>query len=245
VEIRYRLLDEDGSKPDNFYFENEILGKTISLRNGELKGPVVGVVKDFHDQSFRSRINPVLISTSREHYYSYALKINMPDAKQTLAAVGKMWSDMFPEQMFEYKFVDEQTAAFYRVEETMLKLIEGFSFLALVIGCMGLYGLVSFMSVQKTKEIGIRKVLGGSISQILWIFGKEFSRLVLIAFLLAAPLAWFVMSQWLEMYEYKVKITAWIFALELSIIFLIVLLTVGYQSVKSALMNPVNSLRTE
>jgi ABC-type antimicrobial peptide transport system permease subunit len=110
---------------------------------------------------------------------------------------------------------------------------------------MGLYGLVSFMAVQRTKEIGIRKVLGGTISHILWIFGKEFSRLVIIAFLIAAPLAWWIMSQWLENYVYRIDFTIWFFVLELTVISVIVLVTVGYQSLRAALMSPVNSLRTE
>jgi ABC-type antimicrobial peptide transport system permease subunit len=101
------------------------------------------------------------------------------------------------------------------------------------------------MAVQKTKEIGIRKVLGGDVTQMLWIFGREFAVLVLAAFLLAAPIGWWLMSNWLENYEYKVGIEPWIFALELAIIFVIVLVTVGYQSLKAALMNPVNSLRAE
>jgi putative ABC transport system permease protein len=105
--------------------------------------------------------------------------------------------------------------------------------------------LVSFMAVQKTKEIGIRKVLGGNVSQILWIFGKEFSRLVAIAFLMAAPIGWMLMSLWLENYAYHVDLTVWIFAFEISIILVIVLVTVGYTSLRAALANPVNSLRTE
>lgn len=223
----------------------EILGKTLSLADGSSKAPVVGVVKDFHDESMRSVINPIFISTSPARYNSYAVKINMADAKSVLASLQKIWIETYPDQIYEYAFVNEQTAQFYQAEETMLKLIQGFAFIALFIGCMGLYGLVSFMSVQKTKEIGIRKVLGGSITQILWIFGKEFSRLVLIAFLVAGPVAWWLMSRWLQGYAYHVEITAWIFLLELAIIFLVVLITVGYQSIKSALMNPVRSLRAE
>jgi putative ABC transport system permease protein len=223
----------------------DILGKTLSLADGSGKAPVVGVLKDFHDESMRSVINPVFISTSPERYNSYAVKINMTDTKNTLASLEQTWSEMYPDQIYEYGFVNEQTAQFYRAEETMLKLIQGFAFIALFIGCMGLYGLVSFMSVQKTKEIGIRKVLGGTISQILWIYGREFTRLVLIAFFVAAPVAGWLMSRWLQIYAYHIEITAWIFVLELGIIFFVVLMTVGYQSIKSAMMNPVRSLRAE
>jgi ABC-type antimicrobial peptide transport system permease subunit len=243
--VREFLVNETLVKSLGLTSPGDILGKPLSFMDGEWKGPVVGVVQDFHDQSFRSAISPVFISTSREHYQSYAVKINMRDARTTLAALEKIWSDMYPEKMYEYAFVDEEIASFYRAEETMLKLVQTYSFIALFIGCMGLYGLVSFMSVQKTKEIGIRKVLGGSIPQILWIFGKEFTRLVLISFLFAAPVGWWLMSRWLEMYEYQVDMTIWIFVLELALIFVIVMLTVGYESLKSAFMNPVNSLRAE
>ena len=114
-----------------------------------------------------------------------------------------------------------------------------------MVGCMGLFGLVSFMALRKTKEIGIRKILGGSVTHILWIFGKEFSRLVMIAFLIAAPTGWWIMSRWLENFAYRVEMTWWIFGLEVSIILVLVVITVGYRSVSTALANPVRSLRAE
>jgi putative ABC transport system permease protein len=221
----------------------EILGKNLAVNGWQ--ATVVGVTKDFHDESFRSPINPVFICTSNEHYNTYAVRVNMRNARKTLTALEKRWSAMYPEQVYEYAFLDEQIEEFYRVEGTMVKFVKVFASIALFIGCMGLYGLVSFMSFQKTKEIGIRKVLGGSVAHILWIFGKEFTRLVMLSFFVAAPLGWWVMSRWLELYAYRMNFSLWIFVLELCVIFAIVLLTVGYQSVRSALMNPANSLRTE
>ena len=169
----------------------------------------------------------------------------MAEASTTLAALEKTWTNMYPEQLYEYEFLDQQTAQFYEAEQSMLQLIQVFSFIALFIGCMGLYGLVSFMAIQKTKEIGIRKVLGGSVGHILWIFGKEFFRLIVIAFMLAAPLGWWIMSRWLENYEYAFDMTWWVFAMEILIISFICFLTIGFRSAKAALTNPVNSLRTE
>jgi ABC-type antimicrobial peptide transport system permease subunit len=169
----------------------------------------------------------------------------MTEAETTLQSLEKTWSKMYPELIYEYSFLDEETAKFYEAEQTMLEMIQVFSIIALFIGCMGLYGLVSFMAVQKTKEIGIRKVLGGSVAHILWIFGKEFFRLVVVAFLLAAPIGWWIMSQWLENYEYAIKMTWWIFAMEVSIISFIALITVGFRSALAAMVNPVNSLRAE
>ena len=223
----------------------EILGKQMSVNGDTWNGPVVGVVKDFHDKSLHSDIEPIFITTSSEIYNSFAVKINMADASNTIAALGKAWNKMYPESIFQYDFLDDQIAEFYSVDQVMTTLLKVFAGIALFIVCMGLYGLVSFMAVQKTKEIGIRKVLGGSVSQMLWIFGKEFSTLVFIAFLIAAPIGWFVMSNWLSNYAYQIKIGIWIFLLELVIIFGIVLLTAGYRSFKAARANPVKSLKAE
>jgi ABC-type antimicrobial peptide transport system permease subunit len=241
--IREFLVNETLIRKLNLSSPEDILGKMIYC-NGR-QGPVVGVVRDFHDQSFRSAITPIIITTELEKYHEYAIKINMAAANTTLQALEKAWSGMYPELIYEYDFLDQQTAEFYESEQTMLQLIQIFSFIALFIGCLGLYGLVSFMALQKNKEIGIRKVLGGSVAHILWIFGKEFFRLILIAFVLAAPIGWWIMSQWLEHYEYRFNMTWWIFVIEIAVISFIALLTVGFRSAQAALANPVNSLRAE
>lgn len=241
--IREYLVNESVVKKLGLASLEDILGKSIRV-NG-WTAPVVGIVRDFHDQSLRSEINPVCITTSINNYNVYSVKIKMLNASETLASLEKAWSGMYPEHIFDYVFLDDHIASFYQAEESMLKMVQIFSFIALFIGCMGLYGLVSFMAVQKTKEIGIRKVLGGSIAQILWIFGQEFSRLVFIAFLIATPLGWLLMSNWLSLYSYPINLSAWFFLLEFVIIFMVVILTVGYQSLKAALANPVSSLRSE
>jgi ABC-type antimicrobial peptide transport system permease subunit len=242
--VREFLVNETLLHKLNIDSPHDILGKKFRV-NGDWTGPVVGVVKDFHDLSLHSDISPVFFTTAQENFQYFAVKINMANSKEILTALEKEWTTLYPELVYNYAFLDEITAEFYQTEETMLKLIEIFSFIALFIGCMGLYGLVSFMSLQKTKEIGIRKVLGGSVAHILWIFGKEFSRLIVIAFLLAAPAGWFLMSRWLERYTYHVDITVSVFIIELLVIASVVLLTVGYKAARSALMNPVNALRTE
>jgi ABC-type antimicrobial peptide transport system permease subunit len=152
---------------------------------------------------------------------------------------------MYPERYYSYQFLDDEIREFYETEETMLKLVMVFASIALIIGCLGVYGLVSFMAVRKTKEIGIRKVLGGSIAHILWLFGREFSRLVLLAFLFAAPLGWWIVSRWLENYAYRVELSWWIFALEAGLISIIVILTVSFESLRAALKNPADALRAE
>lgn len=242
--VREFLVNETFVEKLSLPSPEDILGKNIRV-NGEWSGPVVGVVKDFHDLSLHADISPIFITTTRDNYQSLALKINTQDSKTTLASIEKTWTELYPDLLYNYDFLDNMNAAFYETEQTMLTLIQVFSFIALFIGCMGLYGLVSFMGLQKTKEIGIRKVLGGSITQILWIFGREFSRLIVIAFLLAAPAGWWLMSKWLDEFVYHVDLSAWILLIELAIIIVFVLITVGYQSAKAALMNPVKALRTE
>jgi len=152
---------------------------------------------------------------------------------------------MNPGKIYEYQFLDERIAEFYETEETMLKLIRAFSLIAILIGCLGLYGLVSFMAAQKTKEIGIRKVLGSSVTEILWIFGKEFSILIVAAFVVAAPVAWWLMNAWLRDFKYHIQIGPLIFILAIGITMAIAMCTVGWQSLRAALANPVKSLRTE
>jgi len=222
----------------------EALGKKLYF-NGNMSATIAGVVKDFHDGSFHSDINAVCITSFGSNYSNYAVRINMNNIKSILPALEKKWTSIHPEKIYEYQFLDESIAGFYETEETMLKLISAFSFIAIFIGCLGLYGLVSFMAAQKTKEIGIRKVLGSSITEILWIFGKEFGRLILIAFLVAAPITWWLMNNWLHDFKYRISISWWIFGATALVTLMIALSTTVFQSIKAAMANPVKSLRTE
>jgi ABC-type antimicrobial peptide transport system permease subunit len=241
--VREFLVNEEFAHKLNLNPE-EILGRSIRF-NGNLSGPIVGVVANFHDRSFHSSINPVIIATKPDMYNEMAVRIVTNDAQSVISAIEKAWSAVNPEQIFTYTFVTDRTAEFYETEQMTLKIVESFSFIALVIGCLGLYGLVSFMSVQKTKEIGIRKALGASTMSILSLFGREFIILTLISFAVAAPLGGWIMAQWLARYTFGVQITYWIFIAELAFVMIIVLLTTGLQSLKAALKNPVSSLRAE
>ncbi|MFC5411882.1 ABC transporter permease [Larkinella bovis] len=223
----------------------ELIGKPLSLNNDKLAGPIVGVVQDFHDRSFHENINAVCLMSASDRYESYAVRIDMKTVGPTLAALEKTWSQMHPDQVFEYQFLDEHIANFYRTEDLMLHVVEVFAAIAIFIGCLGLYGLVSFMATQKTKEIGIRKALGSSVGQILWIFGKEFSRLILVAFLVATPVAYYLMNTWLKSFIFRVDLGLGVFLSAILGTLLIAFLTVGFKSAKAALMNPVKALRSE
>jgi putative ABC transport system permease protein len=236
--INERFVEKLGLTP------GEVIGQNLRV-NGEWKFPIVGVVKDFHDVSFHQDINPIFIGTKLDFYSTYAIRINMNDMRRTLLSIEDKWTAMYPDLIYHSEFLDDAIAHFYDTEENILKMVKIFSFIAILVGCMGLFGLVSFMSIQRTKEIGIRKVLGGSIAQILWIFGKEFSILIVVSFLLAVPLGWWLMSRWLQEYRYHIDLEAWIFVAAIVFTAVVALLTVGYRSLRAATANPVDSLRAE
>lgn len=223
----------------------EALGKMVYANGGSMKGPIVGVVQNFHDRSFHEEISAALITTASDMYSDFAIKVNGNTTIATLGEIEKFWEEQYPDQLFEYVFLDESIAKFYEAEETILQGIQIFSFIAIFIGCLGLYGLVSFMVAQKTKEVGIRKVMGGGVGHIIWIFGQEFFRLIVIAFLIAAPIGWWFMSNWLKDFEFKINLDVWTFAIAVTCSLLIAALTVGYQVIRVAVMNPAVSLKTE
>ena len=223
----------------------DVIGENLSINGGGSKGIIVGVVKDFYNMSFRTDIQPVCIHPVQKDYSSCAVKVNLQQLKTTIPAIEKIWNETYPEYFYSYEFLDDSIAEFYELDTVMLQLIQIFAGIAIFIGCLGLYGLVSFMAVQKSKEIGIRKVLGASVSNILWLFGKEFSRLIVIAFFIAAPIGWYAMHTWLQAFVYRIPLGVNLFLWAILSTFFIAAITVGYQSIRSALANPVNSLRSE
>lgn len=240
----------------NQYIVNETMIKKLGLKSPQeiinkiltvdgVSAPVVGVVKDFYDKSFRADIDPVVMFPSYAYSEHFAVKMDMRNMQPTLTAIEKSWNSVYPQYVYNKEFLDDKIAKYYELDDIMLKLIEFFAGIAILIGCLGLYGLVSFMAVQKTKEIGVRKVLGARIESILWLFGKEFSRLLIVAFALAAPIGWWLMNKYLQDFKYRIQIGFGVFLLAISITFVIALLTVGYRSLKAAIANPVKSLRTE
>lgn len=237
------LVNETFVRKLNLKSPQDIINKYVTI--GGKHALVVGVVKDFYNYSFRTDISPVAIFSGYNNYENCAVKINLANIKPTMTAIEKIWNDTYPQYVYSSQFLDDRIARFYELDDIMLKLIETFAGIAIFIGCLGLYGLVSFMAVRKTKEIGVRKVLGANLPSILWLFGKEFSRLLIIAFLIAAPLAWWAMTKYLQDFKYRISIGAGIFVLAIVSTFIVALLTVGYKSLQASLANPVKSLRSE
>ncbi|TAJ59326.1 MAG: FtsX-like permease family protein [Chitinophagaceae bacterium] len=239
------LVNETFVKKLNIKSPQEVIGKRISINGGSTVAPIAGVVKDFHNYSFHSEISALCILPDNSNYRTCAIKVNMKNLQPAMAAMEKIWNETYPDYLYSYEFLDERIARFYEGDTMTLKLIEAFAIIAIIIGSLGLYGLVSFMAVRKTKEIGVRKVLGADLKDILWLFGKEFTRLLLLAFVIAAPIAWWAMSQYLQEYKNRISLHPGIFLLAIAATFLIAAFTVGYRSVKAAAANPVTSLRTE
>ncbi|HLZ86818.1 MAG TPA: ABC transporter permease [Puia sp.] len=240
---REYLVNETAVKKLGLASPLDALGKIISV-NDE-KAPIVGVVKDFHTYSLKADIAPVCIATTAARYQNCCLKVDPRHLRQVLASTESTWNNTYPEYLYSYAFLDTRIADFYFLDSILLKLVELFAGIAILISCLGLYGLVSFMAVRRTKEIGVRKVLGASVTQISWLFGKEFVRLIAIAFVIAAPLAWMATHSYLQDFKYRITVSPLLFLAGLATTIAIAALAVGYRSLIAANANPVNSLRSE
>jgi ABC-type antimicrobial peptide transport system permease subunit len=162
-----------------------------------------------------------------------------------MQSIKKIWQQTFPNYVYEYRFLDDKVASFYKQETQLSELYKIFAAIAIFLSCLGLYGLASFMAVQRIKEVGIRKVLGATAGNIVYLFSKEFIILIVIAFAIATPLAWYYMNQWLQNYAYRINISWWLFAAGGIVAIVIALATISFQAVKAAVANPVKNLRTE
>jgi ABC-type antimicrobial peptide transport system permease subunit len=210
------------------------------------KGHIIGVIKDFHSQSLHESIPPILLDIKEYEYFGVIMIRTLPgQTRQALAGIEKVYKELNPKFAFAYQFMDEEYRKMYESELVTAKLSVLFASLAILISCLGLLGLVMFAAEQRTKEIGIRKVLGASLGQIITLFSTDFLWLIFIAFLIAGPLGWFAMNAWLHDFAYRIALSWWIFLLAGATVVVIALATVSYQAVKAGLSNPVKSLRSE
>jgi ABC-type antimicrobial peptide transport system permease subunit len=239
------LVNESLVKSLGLKKPEDILNKEISIWGDRIKCPVVGVLKDFNNRSFRHDLAPLLITTNNTMYSQAGIKLATTNITSTLQSVKKIWEQTFPDFVYEYRFLDAKIDNFYKQESQLAQLYKIFSAIAIFLSCLGLYGLASFMAVQRIKEVGIRKVLGATAGSIIYLFSKEFIILITIAFVIAAPIAWYYMHLWLQDYVYRINISWWLFAAGGLVAIIVALATISFRAIKAALANPVKSLRTE
>jgi putative ABC transport system permease protein len=205
---------------------------------------VIGVLKDFNFTSLRDNITPVVLMLA-ENNGALSIRTDVKDVKSFIAKVESKWNAMAPNEHFEYSFMEEDFNTAYRTEQRTGNLFLSFTILACLIACLGLFSLAAYAAEQRQKEIGVRKVLGASVTNITAMLSKDFVRLVIIAIVIAIPLAWWAGQKWLQGFAYRDRFHWWIYALGAFAAILIALITVSFQSIKAALANPVNSLRSE
>lgn len=241
IVVNERLIQEMG-----FGSPEEALGERFLIGYNNWKPEIVGVIADFNISSLRQAIDPLIITPFSRYHDQASIKLAAGEGlASTLKSIKGSWEENFPKDIYEFNFLDKTLERLYETENRLYSLFKVFAILAILISCLGLWGLATFAAVQRTKEIGIRKVLGASLSQLIVLLSKDFLLLVLIALFLAVPIAWYGMNKWLQNFAYSVDIHWWIFAISAIAVILIAFLTVSFQSVKAALTNPVKSLRSE
>lgn len=219
------------------------VGQRIMM-NGRVT-TIMGVVHDFQSESKHKKRRACALMYAANNFFMASVRLQPSAMPKTIDNIGKSWSALFPDDLFEYNFLDQHIAALYTQEQKVYTAFKLFSSIAILIGCLGLYGLIAFAASQRTKEIGIRKVLGAPVASIVGLFSKEFVVLIAIAFLIAAPVGYYAMNSWLQNYAYHINIGVGIFFIAIAASIVIAGLTIAHQTIKAALVNPVNSLRSE
>jgi len=240
---------------------NETVLKRLGVKPGQAPGTklyahyppdpefyveIVGVMKDFNYNSLHDDIKPFMLRYNPNNYLSHLIvSVGSTDYKSLLAKMETIWHKNLPAVPFEYSFLDEEVQKQYAAEITLSRIINLFTLMAILISCLGLFGLAAFSAEQRRKEIGVRKVLGASVTSVVQLLSKEFIKLVGVSIIIATPVSWWLMNKWLQAFSYRVNISWWMFALAGFIAIGIALLTVSFQAIKAAIANPVKSLRTE
>jgi len=241
--VESMIINETALRKLGFNNAEEAIGVHVDMYPAE--GKIIGVFKDFHFESLQKAIEPLTMRVIPSKFRLLSIEINTTNVRQVIAQVEKTWSALAPQRPLEYSFLDENFNKQYQSEKLFGQVFTVFTSLAIVIACLGLFGLALFSIQQRTKEIGIRKVLGASVTGIAGLLSGDFIRLVFIAILLASPVSWYVMNRWLQDYSYRITISWWLFVIAGVLAILIALCTVSFHAIKAAIANPVKSLRTE
>lgn len=242
--VRTLIINETALKQLAFKSPQEAIGKSVTAF--DRKWDIIGVVADFHQKSLKSGIEPVLLLPNLlGHFTQFSVKVDPQQLPATIKAIQKAYTSYFPGNVFDYYFLDEKFNRQYSNDYLFGKAFGLFAALAILIACLGLSGLSLLTTTQRTKEVGIRKVLGASVTGIVLLLSKDFIKLVLLAIIIASPVAWYIMHRWLQDFAYRVDISWWIFVSAGLVSLIIALLVISLQTIRSAIANPANSLRTE
>jgi len=243
--VREFLINETLARKLGYSDPQKILNREINLWNGWAVGAIVGVVRDFHPTSMKDSLSGVFMLNFKRGFSNASIKLDGRDLIGSVAALEKIWSATYPDYVFEYQFLDEKIASFYKDEARLSLFYQVFALIAIFLSCLGLYGLASFMAAQRLKEVGIRKVLGATAANIVYLFSREFVVLISIAFVISAPIAWYFVHAWAQQYVFRIPISGWIFVGGGGIALLIALMTVSFQAIRAANSNPIISLKSE
>jgi putative ABC transport system permease protein len=217
----------------------------MAIGGSDYKLPIVGVVKNFNTYSLHREIIPCVLTTHRGNYGTLSVKLAANSDARQIERIEKAWSATYPDYLFKYTFFDQTLSSFYEKEEKLFSLFRILTGIAIFIGCLGLYGVVAFMAESRTKEMGIRKAIGASAMNIFGLFSIDFVKLVIIALVIASPIAWYVMNEWQQDFTYKVEVSWWLYVIAGISAVVIALITISFQSIKAASVNPVKALRSE
>jgi putative ABC transport system permease protein len=247
------IINETAVKELGFGTPEKAIGQRLNWNewaptdslNPVKKGKVIGVVQDFHYKSLHEKLSTSVIQLYPQIAFKVAVKLKTTDIKNTIAFINNTWNKFSPGYPLDYQFMDESYGKMYQNEEKLSDLLWIFTIMAIIVGCLGLFALAAFSAEVRTKEIGIRKVLGASVFHIVGLLSKNFLLLVTISSLIAFPIAWWTLNDWLKDFPYRVDVSWWVFAIAMVAALTIAFLTVSFQSIKAATTNPVKSLRTE
>jgi putative ABC transport system permease protein len=238
------ILNETAVKTMGWETPNEALNKLVRINNFK-KGPIIGVIKDFNYSSLHQKVDPLALFVKKNWFFCLLIKIQPDHIPATISFIEKKWSQFVPSYPFEYVFLQDLFDRLYGKEEKQYQILGIFSILAILISCLGIFGLISLSTAQRTREIAIRKTLGGSIAQMIFLLTKEIMILIAISFVIAVPLAYIITSQWLQKFANRIEMNGWIFLLAGLGVLLIALLTASAWFIKAAMMNPIDALREE